>query len=326
MAAVWHENFWVELEPGQTVLDALLAQGVPIPHACRRGICQTCLLRAVEGRPPPASQQGLKASLRLQKHFLACICKPEESLRVVLPGAAVVTTSATVEGLRRLSRDVLELALAAERPLDYRAGQYLTLFRSDTEGRSYSLASVPATDELLHLHVRRWPGGRLSGWIHDELRVGQRVRLQGPAGDCFYVPGRPEQPLLLIGTGSGLAPLWAILRDALGQGHRGPIRLFHGSRGAGGLYLRQELMELARRHPQFDYVPCISGPDVAKGQAAGRAHDIALKEIPDLRGWRVFLCGHPEMVRQAQRGAYLAGASLEEIHSDAFHAAEPAAA
>jgi ferredoxin-NADP reductase/ferredoxin len=327
MPVVCHEGQSVELAEGQSVLDALLAQGVPVPYACRAGICQSCLMRAVEGQPPASSQQGLKETLRLQNYFLACVCHPTENLRVALPSAQELNVPATVTGLRRLNAEIIELTLMAHAPLDYRAGQFIAVINKDTgQGRSYSLASVPGEEESLHLHVRRLPGGRISGWIHEELRAGQTIEIRGPAGDCFYVPGRPEQPLLLIGTGSGLAPLYGILRDALARGHWGPIRLFHGSRNAGGIYLRNELRELARRHPRFDYVPCLSGPDISPGYASGRAHDAALAEVPDLKGWRVFLCGHPDMVQQAQMRAYLAGASLQEIHADAFQSNHAGAA
>jgi len=320
MPVVCHESQSVELAEGQSVLDALLAQGGLIPYSCRGGIGQSCLMRAVEGQPPPASQAGLKETLRLQNYFLACVCHPTENLKVTLPTAEGLAVHTTVVGHRRLGDEIIELSLMPEAPLAYRAGQFITLFNPAAgQGRSYSLASVPGLDASLILHVRRLPGGRISGWIHEELRVGQTVEVRGPGGDCFYVPGKPEQGLLLIGTGSGLAPLYGILRDALAQGHQGPIRLFHGSRDPGGLYLVNELRELTRHHAQFDYVPCLSGPDPAPGYAQGRAHEVALGEFSDLKGWRVILCGHPDMVQQAQMRAYLAGAALQEIHADAFH-------
>ncbi|MBM4202410.1 MAG: oxygenase, partial [Gammaproteobacteria bacterium] len=195
---------------------------------------------------------------------------------------------------------------------------FIRLFFDRTLCRSYSIASVPARDRHLHLHVRRLARGRLSGWIHDQLRPGHTVEIAGPTGDCFYAPGRPEQGLLLIGTGSGLAPLYGIARDALQQGHTGPIRLFHGSRDRRGLYLVEELRDLAQESPQFEYTPCISGPQVPPGYAAGRPSDVALRDTPDPRSWRLFLCGHPDMVAATRRKAYLAGAAMKDIHADAF--------
>ena len=324
MATVRYRDERCELTPGQSVLDALLERGHDIPHSCRTGTCQTCLMRAVEGTPPADSQKDLGPALRLRGHFLACVCRPDEDLTVALPAEGESTLTAVVRRLEPLNGDILRVDLLLDAPFDYRAGQFLNLFRDNALGRSYSLASVPGLDEHLELHVRRLPDGRVSGWIHDELRVGQTVPVRGPGGNCFYVPGQPEQPLLLIGTGSGLAPLYGIMRDALRQGHSGPIRLFHGSRSADGLYLTGELRELARAHAQLDYVPCVSGPDVPAHHAAGRVHDVALTDTPDLKSWRVFLCGHPEMVQQAQIRAYLAGASLNDIHADAFQLSPPA--
>ena len=312
-----------ELAPGQSVLEALLEHGADIPHGCRNGVCQACLMQALEGAPPVESQQALSPPLRLRHHFLACVCRPTEALTAALPTEGESTLTAVVKRLEPLNDEILRVALTVEDDFDYRAGQFLHVLKNETLGRSYSLASVPGLDPHLELHVRRLPDGQVSGWIHETLQEGQAVAVRGPGGHCFYVPGQPGQALLLIGTGSGLAPLYGIVRDALRQGHTGPIRLFHGSRDRQGLYLVDELRELARTHPQFDYVPCLSGPERAPGHAPGRAHDVALAEAPDLKGWRVFLCGHPAMVQQAQMRAYLAGASLAEIHADAFTVQAP---
>lgn len=319
MATIHYQDDRYDLAPGQSVLDALLERGHDIPHSCRNGVCQTCLMRAVEGIPSADSQKDLGAALRLRGHFLACVCRPETDLTITLPAESESALTAVVRRLEPLNADILRVDLTLDAPFDYRAGQFLTLFRDETLGRSYSLASVPGLDEHLELHVRRLPDGRVSGWIHDKLRVGHSVPVRGPGGNCFYVPGQPDQPLLLIGTGSGLAPLYGILRDALRQGHAGPIRLFHGSRHAGGLYRVDALREMAREYSQFDYMPCVSGSDAPAGHAAGRADDVALAEVPDLKGWRVFLCGQPDMVQQAQIRAYLAGALINDIHADAFH-------
>lgn len=325
MVTIRYRDDRCELAPGQSVLDALLERGYDIPHSCRNGTCQTCLMRATEGNPPEESQKDLSPTLRLRSHFLACVCRPDEDLTVSVPAEGESTLTAVVRRLEPLNADILRVELAVDEPFDYRAGQFLNLFMDEMLGRSYSLASVAELDEYLELHVRRLPDGRVSGWIHDELRVGQTLAVRGPGGNCFYVPGQPEQPLLLIGTGSGLAPLYGILRDALRHGHTGPIRLFHGSRSADGLYLTGELRELARTHAQFDYVPCVSGPEVPSQHATGRVHDVALTDTPDLKGWRVYLCGHPDMVQQAQMRAYIAGASLTDIHADAFVSPAPAA-
>jgi NAD(P)H-flavin reductase/ferredoxin len=319
MVSIRYAKDRFELEEKQSVLDCLTARGVPVPFSCRSGVCQTCLMRATGGSPPEAAQHGLKDSLKLQNYFLACICHPAEDLEVALPADAFAAIPATVRKLKLLNDDIMHVALESHVPIEYKPGQFINLFRDKALGRSYSIASVPCLDDHIHLHVRRLPGGRVSGWIHEELRPGHSVEIRGPAGDCFYVPGKPEQPMLLMGTGSGLAPLFGIVRDALNQGHTGPIRLFHGSRDPQGLYLIGELIDLTRECSNFDYVPCLSGSDVPPGFAAGRVHDVALQEVPNLKDWRIFLCGHPEMVKAAKKKAFLAGASMKDIYADAFN-------
>jgi NAD(P)H-flavin reductase/ferredoxin len=308
-----------EISSGETVLDGLLRDGVPVPHSCRSGVCQSCLMRAVEGAPPEESQKGLKEVLRVQDYFLSCICRPTADLEIALPGAeAAAFIDATVVGKEMIGDNILRLRLRPEAPVEYRPGQFVNLRTHHGHVRSYSLASVPDLDETLEFHVRRLPDGRVSGWVHEALRSGDSLQIQGPVGDCFYLPGRPDQPLLLIGTGCGLAPLWGIVRDALRQGHRAPIHLYHGSRHKDGLYLVEELRELAHTHPNFRYVPCLSGEHAPHGVRSGRAAHIALEDHPDLKGWRVYLCGNPDMVAAARRKIFLAGASFADILADEF--------
>ena len=188
--------------------------------------------------------------------------------------------------------------------------------------RSYSLASVPQLDVSLEIHVRRQENGKLSNWIHDAIRQGDEVEFMGPFGECFYQSGHSDEKLLLIGTGTGLAPLIGIVRDALQSGHRGEIVLYHGSRNSSGLYQQDKLNELAGKHANFHYVPCLSGQVVADGYTAGRVNTVAFSEHPDLKGARLYLCGQPEMVHDAKKTAYLNGAALDHIHADAFEMAD----
>ena len=153
----------------QSVLDVLTAHGASVPSSCRNGICQTCLMQAVDGVPPPQAQHGLKDSLKQQNYFLACACYPGSDLSVALPGQIHTRARAIVQGIDALNSDIVRVRLHCPVPFDYRPGQYINLFRDATLLRSYSLASVPGSDADLHLHVRRLPQGRVSGWVHDEI-------------------------------------------------------------------------------------------------------------------------------------------------------------
>ncbi len=322
MAVITFQEHSFDCAPGQSVLDCLNAAGMGIPWSCGAGACQSCLMRATDGRVDPRAQAGLKPTQAAQGYFLSCQCLPGGDLTVVLGEPAAAPMPARVVDVTPLSRDVARLRLAPDAAFDYRPGQFLRLHRDDGTSRCYSLASVPALDDALELHVRRVPEGEVSGWIHDELTSGDDVAISPAMGGSFYLEGRPERGLCLIGTGSGLAPLYGIARDALNQDHMGPVWLFHGSADASGLYLREELQALQARHANFQYVPCVSaGP--GPGLEFGNVHEVALSKLPELTGWSVHLCGHPAMVQAARRATFLAGASSRDIHADPFLPSAP---
>jgi CDP-4-dehydro-6-deoxyglucose reductase len=314
--------------PGETVLDCLTRQGAEVPSSCRIGACQTCMVQAIGGTlppPPAAAQIGLKPTLRAQGYFLACLCRPQAEMEIALAGEAVAPrTSATVVAKEALNADIMRLSLRCHRPLDYQAGQFAHLIRPDGLARSYSLAGLPNAEGLIEFHIRRLNGGAMSAWVHETLQSGDTLDVVGPFGNCFYTPEAPEQGLLLIGTGSGLAPLWGIVSDALRQGHTGPIRLYHGSWKPEGLYLTEALRKLEAEHPNFVYVPCVDS-GALEGCREGRVDQIALADLPNLKGWRLFLCGHPEMVKTTKKRAFLMGASLQDIYADPFVLSPPPA-
>lgn len=314
MAVIDWQGRQVQLASGESVLDGLLRMGEPIPHSCRAGVCQSCLLRASSGQPGPASQAGLKPAWIEQSCFLACVCHPTEDLVVGLPGAGVRSTARLLE-TQWLSPTVLRVLLAPDAPSLHRAGQYLTLFREDGLARSYSIASLPAEGNL-ELHVRMVANGQMSSWLAHTATPGIQVGLQGPAGNCFYTKGAMEQPLLLAGTGTGLAPLYGILRDALEQGHQGPIWLYHGARDAQGLYLEAELEALAAEHSNLQYRPALL-------DTHGPLTDVIFNAHPQLKGWRGFICGDPSIVQQLKKRVFLAGMASRDIYSDAFVSAPP---
>ena len=302
----------------QSVLDCLTAQGHVVPSACRAGVCQSCLMRAVRGGVPEQAQHGMTPTMVARNLFLACQCFPTQDLEVALADEVIERIEADVAAIEFMNNEIRAVHIRPLTPFEYRAGQFVRLFMDARTSRNYSLASVPSLDDDLMMHVRRVPGGQVSGWIFDQMKPGDTVTISEAFGDCFYVPGRPDQNLLLLGTGCGLAPLYGIVRDALNRGHRGRIHLCHGSRDVCGLYLVEVLDRLAAGHPNFRYRPCISEGPSAEGYWAGTPLQVALDESPDLSGWRVYLCGNPQMVEAARMQTFLAGAGSSEIFADPF--------
>jgi len=271
---------------------------------------------------PAVAQAGLKPTQVALGHFHPCVCRPSEDIEIDVAGVAeTATLSAQVIDLQPLNGDVRRVRLQPRRRFEYRPGQYLRLHKDRVTARCYSLGSVPELEDYLELHVRKVPGGNVSTWVHDHLRVGDEVEISSATGESYYLPGEPQRGLCLVATSCGLAPLLGIARDALHRGHRGPIRLYHGAYDSTGFYCVDELRGLAAAHGNFTYQPCVSAATPGAGEAAGFVHEVALAQIKDLAGWKVHLCGHPGMVASGRQAAFLAGAAMRDIHADPFPAA-----
>lgn len=305
---------------GQTVLDALLEAGEDIPYSCRAGACGACIVRATAGEVPAEAQVGLRDAWRALGYFHACRAPARTDLSVEPLGAGA-RTPATVVERKALSSTVALVRVQLAEPMQAIAGQYVTLHRGAV-ARSYSIAAQPAAGQL-ELHVRRVPGGKLSPYLCDLAQPGDTLEVQGPLGSCVYVPGRPDDPLILAATGTGLAPLWGVLHDALAAGHRGSITLFHGALTPDGLYLVDELRALAGAHSTLRY-----RPNALEPQAGGRADlpelehgaldDLVIRDLPRAPGVRAFVCGAPDFVATLKRKLFLAGVALRDIAADAF--------
>ncbi len=313
-----------ENNAAETVLDALIRQGVDVSYSCKNGFFHSCMLRAEDGEIPQNAQQGLRSSHCDEGFFLPCVCHPISDMALAPPGLNGEFRTAEVVSINPLNSSICRVSLRPEIELRHRAGQFINFRRADGLMRSYSLCNQP-DNEILELHVKRMPGGELSNWIIDELQPGAKISIQGPNGG-FYLPENAiDKPILFIGPGSGLGALAAVVLDALGRGFTAPMRLYHGTSAGKGLYLRSAMANLAEANSNFRYVPCVSGIDVPKFCRQGRANDIALDNYPDLRGWRVFLCGTAGMVHDSKKRAYLAGASLDDIFLDPYeHREAPA--
>lgn len=306
-------------EPAETVLETLTRQGIVVPTSCRSGVCQTCAMVAQQGTPPQEAQVGLKSHLVEAGYFLACICRPREDMVIAFPDEAVhATASCTVKEKDWLSPTVIKLVLTPQSEFRFQPGQFINVRGPENISRCYSIASTPEQLPDICLHVRVFANGKLSPWL-GELKTGDKIEISGPHGECYYRPNEPDRPLLLVSTGTGLAPQWAVLHEALAQQHHGPIEVFNASLNLDGLYYLDELQQLAQQHDNLHFTPCVAeGDDLPPGFERGLVNDLALARFPSLKGWRVYICGHPDMVRVFKRQAFLAGANLADIHVDPF--------
>jgi len=322
MAKITYGEHHLLTKDGESVLDTLLRNDIDAPYSCKVGVCQTCIMQCTSGNLPKASKQELKPNLQDQGYFLSCQCYVENDLEIKLPNSEKLFVAANLIEKETLSPSVVRLRLQTATPLYYHAGQFINVKRPDGLIRSYSLASLPSEDNLLELHVKRMDNGDMSHWISESFNAGDSIEIDGPVGDCFYSSGSHDKPMLLVGSGTGLAPLIGILRDALHNKHSGPIYLYHAAFTEEELYLDKEIKSLISSANNVHYKPVVTKHMTENYVVAGRSCETALVDHPDLKDWQVYICGAPTMVKFMQQRAFLAGASMNNIHTDPFESKE----
>ncbi|MEE9102420.1 MULTISPECIES: iron-sulfur-binding ferredoxin reductase [Pseudomonas] len=294
--------------PGVNLLDALRGAGVAVPYSCRAGSCHACLVRCTRGEVRDALPDALEAARRDEGWRLSCQCQVIEDLAVEVFDPQRDGLPASVAELDWPAPDVLRLRLTPQRPLRYRAGQHLILWSTEGVARPYSLASVPGIDPWLEFHIDCRLPGAFSGFAR-QLKAGDSVRLgELRGGALHYDPEWHDRPLLLMASGTGLAPLWGVLREALRQHHAGPIRVIHQAHDNAGHYLAEALRELAAVHPELE---------VTLMTAAESAEVLAQLRLVSRRSIAL-LCGHPDSVDAFARRLYLCGVPRGQTLADLF--------
>ncbi len=317
MPVIHYEGKDYQCKGEGTLLDEMLAHGVSLPHGCRSGGCLSCMMQSLDVAPPAEAQRGIKDTKKAQNFFLACQCKVEKDMHIAL-AAPLPTVQTEVLEVTPLNEHISRLRLQRPQGFDYYPGQFINVIREqDGLMRSYSLASI-RDEDFLELHVKQLPDGRMSRWLCQDVKTGDTLSFQGPTGDCFYVPGDLEQTLVLAGTGTGLAPLYGIARDALTAGHQGDIHVFHASLATAGLYYMDEMRQLAATHEQLHYYPCVLHGDAPEGGLQGAIDALLVDTIKSFAGMRVYLCGDPPIVKSMRERVFMAGAHMQRIYADAF--------
>jgi len=317
----------LDIQEKETVLDTLLRHKKDVSYSCLSGYCQSCLLHAVEGDVCADAQDGLKGTAITNNHFLACQ-QPANTIDSVADiDLNALFSHAIVVEKSLYAADILCIKLEPVNSHYYHAGQFINVRNPQGDVRSYSIANLPATEPCIELHIQRIANGKLSSWLFDTVNLGDIIEFQGALGHCFYVPDSSQinNDLMLIGTGTGAAPLIGITKDALYSKHQGEIHFYHGVRTVDALYLHQQLLSLEEQYSNFYYYPCLSG-EVNGDETSlafqcmnyGRASDIALKAISNPNTTQLFLCGNPNMVDTTKKMAVLSGISPQHIYADPF--------
>ncbi len=329
----------LEIEEGQTILDAALRAGIYLPHACCHGLCATCKVTVLDGEVEhgEASSFALMDFERGEGRTLACCATTESDLVIEAeieedPDAQNIPIRdfsgrvARIEDLTPTIKGVW-IELDAAEGIHFQAGQYVNLALPEGIGsRAFSIASVPAEGNLIELNIRRVPGGAGTAYIHERLGIDDAIGLTGPYGR-FFVRKSANLPVIFFAGGSGLSSPHSMILDLLAEGFTLPITLVNGQRSQSELYNHGAFEALAREHEQFRYIPVLSDePEDSGWQGArGFAHEAAVEAFGnDFRGHKAYLCGPPLMI-EACIAALMQGRLFErDIYTEKFLSAADA--
>lgn len=317
-------------DEGETILAAALRAGVGLPYGCKNGACGSCKGKISSGSVTHGNhqQRALSDAEETEGMSLFCCARPDSD---VIIEARVIASSgdyplkkmpSRVAKLEKLSDDVMLIALQlpANERLQYRAGQYIEFLLRDGKRRSYSMANAPHLDEQITLHVRHMPGGLFTDQVFGTLKERDILRFEGPQG-TFFLREDSDKPIVLLASGTGFAPIKALVEHMIYSKSTRPVTLYWGGRRPQDLYMNTLCEEWASTIPNFTYVPVVSDalPEDSWTGRTGFVHQAVIADHTDLSGYQVYACGAPIVVDSAKRDfVQLCQLPEDEFYADSF--------
>jgi propane monooxygenase reductase subunit len=324
----------MEVEEGELVLDAAFRQGISLMHGCKEGQCGSCKSKLIEGDIEllKYSTFALPDYESETNHVLLCrthafsdvtfeLLNYDEDL--LSRSIAVKSFPGRIAKISSLTSDIRLLEIEIEKPLKFWAGQYVDLTLRDGEiTRAFSMANAPSEGTNLSFIIKKYPNGAFSSQLDGKSSVGDAVIAKGPYGTCFRREERPG-PMLLIGGGSGMSPLWSILADHIASEEQRPVRFFYGARTRADLFYLDELTAIAARLKDFKFVPALSHAETAdrwEGEI-GFVHEVVQRHLREekLTGTiDAYACGPTPMIDAMLPILQMNGVEPDHIYFDKF--------
>ncbi len=321
--------------PEETLLTAALRQGIVLPYSCKNGTCSSCKCKLVDGtviypfNPPEALSTEDIAS----GHALACqaVATGDVTIEATeieqVADIPVRTLPARVESMDLYTPQVMCLRLKLPRAarLPFLAGQYVDILLPGGKRRAFSIASPPSQEDFIELHVKHVAGGGFTGHVFDDMQPKEILRLQGPLG-TFFVRRSSQRPMIMMGGGTGFAPLKAMIEELIEAEDTRPIKLYWGVSQASDLYASELIDQWQQERPNLSFCPVLTDPEPGWEGESGFVHEAVIRSHPDLSAFDIYMSGPPAMVRSARLAFLDAGGSEEHLFYDSFDFAPDSAA
>ncbi len=316
----------------EALLAAAIRQGIGLPYGCKDGACGSCKCKKLEGSVTHGAHQLKALSPEEEENGFILTCCAVAHSDLVIESRQVTDESAfpvkkmpvRVNSLTRVSHDVtvLRLQLPASDVFKYHAGQYVEFLLRDGDRRAYSMGNAPHTQAEtpgVELHIRHMPGGKFTDHVFGPMKEKEILRIEGPFGS-FYLRDDSTKPMVLLASGTGFAPIKAIIEHMQFKGVTRPAVLYWGGRRPADLYMHDWVLGKLAEMPHLRYVPVISDalPEDAWTGRTGFVHKAVLEDMADLSGYQVYACGAPIVVDSAQTAYVAAGLPEGEFYADSF--------
>ncbi len=320
----------LQVDGGNNLLAALAENDIFIPSACGgRGTCAYCKLKVLDGggtagpiETPYLTQEEIKDKVRL-----SCQVRLRNDVRIRIPNHLfdIKRFRGRVEHKRSLTHDTVELRIALEEPsqISFQAGQYIQLESEPYRGReavmrAYSISSPPSQNNAVETVIRLVPDGICTTWVFEVLKENDPVTFSGPYGE-FHLSD-PDRPCLFVAGGSGMAPIWSMLRDMRENNNRRPVSYFFGALTQADLFYVDDLRQLERDTDWFRFIPALSNepPESDWEGERGLITDVITRHRPETAGDEAYLCGSPGMIDAAVRVLTAGGMPENQVFYDKF--------
>ncbi|MDI9847818.1 2Fe-2S iron-sulfur cluster binding domain-containing protein [Rhodoblastus sp. 17X3] len=327
-----------EVNDGETLLNAAFRQGIALPHGCKEGQCSACKCILTDGEVDMLkySTFALNDGEKDSGQILLCRARAYSDLEIELlnydeevlsKSIAVKTFSGKIAHIEKLTHDIRGIEIDLSDSMKFWAGQYVDITVSTSQGetitRSFSMANAPSETRKLSFIIKKYPEGKFSGELDSGgIKLGAEVSIVGPYGSCFRRENR-DGPLILVGAGSGMSPVWSILNDHLASGEDRPVYFFYGARTRDDLFHLDRIAGLIDGRPNVHFIPVLShaGDDAAWTGERGFVHervDARLKELGIDGQGDVYACGPPPMIDALQPVLFMNGFESERVFFDRF--------
>ena len=317
----------------ETILAAGIRQGIGLPYGCKDGACGSCKCKKISGDVRMADYQAKALSAEEREQGMVLTCRATALSDVVLESRQVVDADAfpikkmpvRVLSLEKLSHDVMhvQLQLPATEPMRYHAGQYVEFLLRDGSRRAYSMANAPhtlvPTQPAVSLHIRHMPGGKFTDHVFGAMKEKEIQRVEGPFGS-FFLREDSDSPMVFLASGTGFAPIKALIEHMQHQGITRPTRLYWGGRRPSDLYMNDWVSAQLAHMPHLQYIPVVSDalPEDHWTGRTGFVHQAVLQDTPSLAGHQVYACGAPIVVDAARRDYLANGLAEDDFFADSF--------